>query len=71
MKEASGRSFKGQLYESTATRLQREMKDQERFSREGNKRMGKATRNTALSLGEWVLFLSFRGVGLIRGSVGK
>jgi len=44
-----GSSFKGQLYESTAARLQREREERERFSRERDE--GSGGRNAALTFG--------------------
>lgn len=44
-----GKSFKGQLYESTAVRLARERQEQERFSKARNE--GGGGRNAALSFG--------------------
>lgn len=44
-----GKSFKGQLYESTAVRLERERREQARFSKVRNE--GAGGRNMALSFG--------------------
>lgn len=44
-----GKSFKGQLYESTAIRLERERREQARFSKARNE--GAGGRNMALSFG--------------------
>jgi hypothetical protein len=51
--ELSGKSFKGQLYESTATRLQRERAEQARFSQSRKE-----------GIGAWGLPVSF---GMCRG----
>lgn len=45
----SGKSFKGQLYESTATRLQKERIEQERFSRTRDE--GSGPRNMYVTFG--------------------
>lgn len=47
--EEGGKSFKGQLYESAAVRLERERAERARFSRERNE--GAGGRNTALTFG--------------------
>jgi D-lactate dehydrogenase (cytochrome) len=44
-----GRSFKGQLYQSTSVRLAREREERQRFSRERNE--GAEGRNMALTFG--------------------
>jgi D-lactate dehydrogenase (cytochrome) len=44
-----GRSFKGQLYQSTALRLQKEREDRERFAKQRNE--GAGGRNAALTFG--------------------
>jgi D-lactate dehydrogenase (cytochrome) len=44
-----GRSFKGQLYESTAARLQREREERQRFAKQRNESAG--GRNAAMTFG--------------------
>jgi D-lactate dehydrogenase (cytochrome) len=46
---AQERSFKGQLYESTSARLQKEREDQQRFAKQRNE--GANGRNAALTFG--------------------
>ena len=47
--ETQGRTFKGQLYESAAARLERERAEQARFSKQRNE--GAGGRNSALTFG--------------------
>jgi D-lactate dehydrogenase (cytochrome) len=47
--EQHGRSFKGQLYESTTARLEKERADRKRFARQRNE--GTGGRNAAMTFG--------------------
>lgn len=47
--EQHGRSFKGQLYESTTARLQKEREDRKRFAKQRNESAG--GRNAAMTFG--------------------
>jgi len=53
--QQDGKSFRGQLYNSTAMRLQREKADRERFSQARNESSG--GKSLALTFGIYISFL--------------